>query len=100
MTTKSSLRNFEEARDEAFSIFDAIRESAERYVDDIIRQKRLAVDKLNVAIEKHNKLYRETKEVCLAADKSNEELMKVYERAVETLALLNKRLDELLEEES
>ena len=72
-------------------------------VDGLYRQRTLAIEALNKTIAMHNNLVEKRlkiiPELCKEIDESNDKVQRVYERATEVFELLQKRLDEAMEEE-
>ena len=100
----------QEAFGEAFSLFEAIKNSAERWYMGIEEQRIQAIKTLNKAIEAHNQLEmaRAKKAVEFAKRfddldrvmrESNKECTKLYEKCQGTLDILESRLEKVLEEE-
>ena len=92
---------------EAFSLFDAIEKSAERYVMAIEDQKIQAVNAMNKAIEAHNKLEiarakravefaKKFDELDKSIRESNETMQKLYEKLQKTYDILCDRVNEAL----
>lgn len=103
MGTTKDIEKFDEQIENTFSLYDAIEKSAERYVDGMWRQRNVAIEKLNETITLHNRLVEKRlkmiPKLCMEIEESNDKLQRAYERAMEVCELLQKRLDEALEEE-
>lgn len=103
MGTTKDIEKFDEQIEITFSLFDAIEKSAERYVDGMWRQRNVAIDKLNESITLHNRLVEKRlkmiSKLCEEVKESNDKVQRAYERTIEICELLQKRLDEALDEE-
>lgn len=103
MATKKDIEQCNEQIESTFSLFDALEKNAEAWVDGLYRQRTLAIEELNKTIAMHNNLVekrlRIIPELCKEIDESNDKIQRVYERATEVFELLQKRLDETMEEE-
>lgn len=103
MAKTKDIEKFDEQIENTFSLFDAIEKSAERYVDGMWRQRNAAIEKLNESITLHNRLVEKrlkmVSKLCEEVKESDAKIQRAYERAIEVCELLQKRLDEALEEE-
>lgn len=103
MATKKDIEQYNEQIESTFSLFDALEKNAEMTVDGLYRQRTLAIEKLNETIAAHNQLaekrMKKVVQLCKEIDESNAKAVTAYERATKVFEVLQKRFDNLLEEE-